>query len=67
MARSEAEVESDARMWRRQFDREAKARALIDQILDRNGGQPAWLNLTKLTVSEGRSSSRWQSRWNDIR
>jgi hypothetical protein len=40
---------SDARIWRRQFDREAKARALIDQILARNGGRKAWLDLTKLT------------------
>jgi len=40
---------SDARIWRRQFDREAKARALIDQILARNGGRGAWLDMTKLT------------------
>jgi len=42
--------ESDARIWRHQFDREAKARALIDQILARNGGRAAWLDLTKLTA-----------------
>jgi hypothetical protein len=40
---------SDAHLWRRQFDREAKARALIDQILARNGGRRAWLDMTKLT------------------
>jgi hypothetical protein len=42
--------ESDARIWCHQFDREAKARALIDQILARNGGRAAWLDLTKLTA-----------------
>ncbi|GEM_PF-2419781 len=40
---------ADARVWRRQFDREAKARALIDQIIARNGGRRAWLDMTKLT------------------
>jgi hypothetical protein len=40
---------SDSHMWRGEFDRESKARALIDQILARNGGRRAWLDMTKLT------------------
>ena len=43
------EGDADARVWRREFGTEAAARALIDQILARNGGRKAWLDMTQLT------------------
>jgi hypothetical protein len=41
--------DSDSEVWNREFEREDQARALLDQIVARNGGRRDWLDLTKLT------------------
>jgi hypothetical protein len=51
------EGDADARTWRREFATEAPARALIDQILARNGGRKAWLDMTQLTSKDPRSAA----------
>jgi hypothetical protein len=40
--------DSGAEVWRRPFDREDKARALIDSMMKRNGGRAMWLDMTSL-------------------
>ena len=45
----------DGEVWRRQFDAEAPARALIDRMIARNGGKRVWLDMTRLTSRAARA------------
>jgi hypothetical protein len=40
--------DADGEVWRKSFDRESAARALVDRMMERNGGHKAWLDLTSL-------------------
>jgi hypothetical protein len=40
--------DSDSKTWRKTFQREAEARALIDRMIKRNGGRDGWLDMTRL-------------------
>ena len=46
--------DSDGELWRRPFDREDEARALIDSMMKRNGGRPTWLDMTSLVQDSPR-------------
>jgi hypothetical protein len=40
--------DGDGDTWRKTFDRESVAMALIETMMKRNGGRDAWLDLTTL-------------------
>src|SRR5262245_47383730 len=40
--------DADGGVWRKSFDRESAARALVDRMMERNGGRRAWLDMTTL-------------------
>jgi hypothetical protein len=40
--------DADGGVWRKSFDRESGARALVDRMMERNGGRKAWLDMTSL-------------------
>jgi hypothetical protein len=43
--------DAESRIWRRSFDRDSVARALIDNMMKRVGGRDAWLDLTNLALN----------------
>jgi hypothetical protein len=40
--------DADGGVWRKSFDRESAARALVDRMMERNGGRKAWVDMTSL-------------------
>jgi hypothetical protein len=40
--------DGDGEVWRKSFDREFPARALVDHMMARNGGRRTWLDMTRL-------------------
>jgi len=46
--------DSDGDVWKKSFDREEIALALIDRMIKRNGGREAWLDMTTLATDSPR-------------
>ena len=48
--------DGDGGVWRKSFDRESVARALVDRIMERNGGRKVWLDMTSLVHDSPRQA-----------